>query len=57
MKGDPFETLEAIELKICDSSKVKCPFVTMFAQLEHLVMTKQDDNKGIVDHAKQFKHQ
>ena len=42
MKGDPFKTLEAIELKMCDPSKVKCPFVTMCEQLKHPMSAKQD---------------
>ena len=36
VKGDPFKMMKAIKLKIHDPSKVKCPFVTVFEQLDRL---------------------
>ena len=33
-KGDPFKMSEKIELKMCDPSKVKCPHMTSFEQLD-----------------------
>ena len=57
MKGDPFKTLEAMKLKMCDPSKVKCPFVTLCEQMERSMTTKQDNDKGTVDCTKRFKQQ
>ena len=57
IKGDPFKTLEAIKLKMCDPSKVKCPFVTLCEQVERPLTTKQEDDEGTVECTKRFKQQ
>ena len=31
VKGDPFKMMKAMKLKMCDLSKVKCPFVTVLS--------------------------
>ena len=55
VKGDPFETMKAIKLKMHDPSKVKCPFVTIFEQLDRLFNAKQEDEESLNDYTKRFK--
>ena len=43
VKGDPFKIVTAMKLKMHDPSKVKCPCVTLFKQLERLLSTKQEE--------------
>ena len=57
VKGNPFKTLEMIKLKMCDPSKAKYPFVTLFKQIEQLVTTKQDDDEGTIECTQRFKQQ
>ena len=46
VKGNPFKMMKAMKLKMCDPSKVKCPFVTIFEQLERLFGTEQEDKEA-----------
>ena len=56
VKDDPFEMMKAIKLKMDNPSKVKCPFVTIFEQLERpLLNTKQEEEEALIEHAKRFK--
>ena len=55
IKGDPFAMLEKIKLKICDPSKMKCPCVALFKQLERPLDTNQEDEEPLIKHTKRFK--
>ena len=44
-----------IKLKMCNPSKVKCPFVTLFGKLERPLSAKQDYEAALIKHAKRFK--
>ena len=54
VKGDPFKTMKAIKLKMCNPSKVKCPFVTIFEQLERPLSTEQEEEEPLIECAKRF---
>ena len=47
--------MKVIKLKMHDPSKVKCPFVTIFEQLERLLNTKQEEEEALIEHTKRFK--
>ena len=53
-KGNPFKMMKAMKLKMCDPSKVKCPFVTIFEQLDRLFNAKQEDEEASMEHTKRF---
>ena len=45
----------AMKPKMHDPSKVKCPHVTLFEQLERLLSTKQEEEEPSIEHTKRFK--
>ena len=45
VEGDPFKIMAAMKLKMHNPSKVKCPHVTLFEQLERLLSTKQEEEE------------
>ena len=49
IEGDPFVMPEKTKLKMCNPSKVKCPCVTSFEQLERPPNKKQEDNKALIE--------
>ena len=55
IKGDPFAMSEKIKLKMCNPSKVKCPCVALFEQLEMPLNAKQEDEEPPFKHTKRFK--
>ena len=55
VKRDLFKIMTATKLKMCDPSKVKCPHVTLFEQLERLLSTKQEEEEPLIKHTKRFK--
>ena len=55
VKGNPFKMMKAIKPKMHDPSKVKCPFVTIFEQLERLLNMKQEEEEVLIEHTKRFK--
>ena len=46
--------MKAIKLKMCDPSKVKCPCVTLFKQLERLLSTEQEEEEPSIKCMKRF---
>ena len=54
VKEDPFATMKAIKLKMHDPSKVKCPFVTIFEQLDGSFNAEQEDEESSMDCTKRF---
>ena len=52
VKGDLFKMMKATKLKMHDLSKVKCPFVTIFEQLERLLNAKQEEDEASIEYTK-----
>ena len=53
VKGDPFEMMEMTKPKMHHPSKIECPCVTSFEQLDG--NTKQDEDEALIKCTKRFK--
>ena len=46
--------MTAMKLKMCNPSKVKCPCMTLFEQLERSLNTKQQEEEAPIECTKRF---
>ena len=50
-----FKAFDKIKPKMCNPSKVKCPHMTLFEQLNRLLSTKQENEEAQIKCTKRFK--